>query len=411
MTRTSLLALLGRQGPMSRAALARELDASRATVGLVAKSLIELGLVEELDHGPSTGGRPGQLLALAGSAGRAVGVKVSLDHVAAVDMRLDGEVVRSSVGRFDASVPQSEALAALAKYLYEFVSDGESDIPLLGVGVCVPGVVAQPDIGVAEVPAFGWSDVPLGRYLRGVLGVPVLVENGVKALAFSELLYGQGRKRNTFAVVTIGRGVGFAAVANREVQRGALGIAGEIGHVVAVAGGPSCPCGARGCLESFASDEGLLRAARAAGVLGAGEGTERLAELAESGDAAALRVYQKAATVLGRFLAGPLSALGPELVVVAGEGSSAWAFWDEPFRRALHRFLPVSWGDVAVERSSWLDGNWAQGAAAIVLATVFEQRPVAGRQRRNVLARLRGVTDEAPEDFSAALLAAGRARA
>jgi predicted NBD/HSP70 family sugar kinase len=395
---------------MSRAALARQLDASRATVGLVAKSLIQLGLIEELDYGPSTGGRPGQLVALAGSAGRAVGVKVSLDHVAAVDMRLDGEVVRSSVDGFDAGAPQAEALAALAKYLSAFVSDGEGGVPLLGVGVCVPGVVAQPDIGVAHVRAFGWSAVPLGRYLRGVLGVPVLVENGVRALAFSELLYGHGRDRSTFAVLTIGRGVGFAVVANREVQRGASGAAGEIGHSVVVPGGPPCQCGARGCLESFVSDEGLARAARAAGLLSEGEGAERLFELAQSGEAAAIAVYQRAATALGRFLAGPLAALGPELVVIAGEGSSAWEFWDEPFRRALKRYLPVGWGEVAVVRSSWLDGNWAQGAAAIVLATLFEQRPVAGRQRRTVLARLHGAADEPPEEPSWGLVATGRAR-
>jgi predicted NBD/HSP70 family sugar kinase len=385
---------------MTRADLARELEVSQATVGSVAKELIDLGLVAPLeDYGPSTGGRPGQLLTLVGRAGRAVGVKVSLDHLAAVDMRLDGAVVRSEIEDFDARVAPVEALARLAAYLDGFIAGGEGEVPLLGVGICVPGVVGEPDLGLAEVPAFGWASVPVGRYLRGVLGVPVLVENGVKALAFSELLYGHGRKRKSFAVLTIGRGVGFAAVAGREVQRGAFGAAGEIGHTVVEPGGPPCQCGARGCLESFASDEGLVGAARSAGVLRSGEGTARLAQLAAAGDPAALQVYERAATVLGRFLAGPLTVLDPEVVVIAGEGSSAWHHWDEPFRRALRERLPAGWHEVVVELSSWLDGNWARGAAAIVLATLFDQRAVAGRQRARVLSRLRtGVVEAGPTD-------------
>lgn len=395
ITRTALLAVLGGSGPMSRAELARQLDVSPATVGQVTRALIQHGLLEERDFGPSTGGRPGRLLALSGSAGRAIGVKVSLDRLTVVEMGLDGEVLGSAIDPFDATSP--EALARLALYLSAFMSRskrvGQEGVPLLGVGVCVPGVVGRPDVGVADVASFGWSGVPVGRYLRGALGVPVLVENGVKALAFFELLYGHGRRRSNFAVLTIGRGVGFAVVCNREVQRGAVGAAGEIGHAVVARNGPSCECGGRGCLESFAGNEGLVRAGRNAGVLSEGEGTDRLAELAAGGDRGALSVYRRAATVLGAFIAGPVSAVDPEVVIVAGEGSSVWQHWSEPFRRSLRSHLPVGWREVPVELSSWLDSSWAQGAAALVLATPFsDRRGVAGRQRGQVLARLHKLT-------------------
>jgi len=359
-----------------------------AAVGLVTRAFLAMGLVKEVDCAASTGGRPSQMLALAGDAGRAVGVKVALDHLTAVEMRLDGEVTRWSVDGFDAAAPQTKSLALLAQYLEAFVGKGAGDVPLIGVGACVPGVVEEPDAGVADVPSFGWRGVPLGRYLRGVLGVPVLVENGVKALAFSELLYGIGRRHKNFALLTIGRGVGFAVVANREVQRGSGGAAGEIGHVVVVPGGPPCACGARGCLESFASDDGLRAAGRRAGALRASEATGRLAELAGEGDQRALSVYAEAASVLGSFLAGPLSALEPEVLIVAGEGSASWRYWDRPFREALQGHLPAGWPELPVKASGWQDSSWAQGAAAIVLAAVFDPSSVAGRQRADVLARL-----------------------
>src|ERR1039458_4895761 len=68
---------------------------------------------------------------------------------------------------------------------------------LLGVGVCVPGVVARPDVGDVDADVLGWSGMPLGRDLRRAMGVPVLIENDVKAFAVAQRLYGVGRSRRS----------------------------------------------------------------------------------------------------------------------------------------------------------------------------------------------------------------------
>jgi predicted NBD/HSP70 family sugar kinase len=393
-TRMAVLALVARRGPTSRAVIARDLQLSPATVSTVTKRLIQDGVLDVLDFGPSGGGRPGQLLGLVPTAGHAVGVKVAVDHLTMVDVRLDGDVVGSREEAFD--VMADDALHRLAASLGAFVA--ESSSPLLGIGVGVPGIVGRPDLGVVDAAVLGWVRAPVGRRLRAELDTPILVENDVKALAVAESLYGRGRDRRNFVVITIGRGVGFASISDGVVQRGASGGAGEIGHVTVVGSGPTCACGNRGCLEAFVGEPALLAAGRAAGVLTAGDGIARLAQRADAGDRRARDVFKRAAQRLGRAVATPVAALDPEVIVVAGEGTANWRHWHAPFSDVLMRSLPAAMRGLATEVDSWEDTTWARGAAALVLATPFDPNAVAGRQRPKVLARLHGASDELDEE-------------
>jgi len=387
LTRIAILALLGRGGPMSRADVARELDVSPATVTQVVRWLMKNGMVEELEQAPSTGGRPGQLLGIVGTAGRALGVKVAADHLVIVDVRLDGTVLTSYTSEFDATGRQAaDRLAAILRSHAE----ARTDVPLLGLGVAVPGVVDSPDTGNVEAQVLGWDNVPLGRHLQGALGIPVLVENDVKAVAVAEQLYGRGRSLQDFLVVTIGRGVGLAVVANGSVYRGSRGGAGEFGHFPADPDGPLCACGNKGCLEAIIGLNGLLTSARQAKLLRRGQGISRLEELADRGDERATAIYAHAATMLSRGVAALITVLDPQEVIVMGEGTSAWRHWDESFRAGLVGHIAGPMRHTPIQIEPWDDTRWAQGAAALVLATPFDMDGFAGHQAEHVLARLHG---------------------
>ena len=73
--------------------------------------------------------------------------------------------------------------------------------------------------------------------------------------------------------------------------------------------------------------------------------------------------------------------------MLSGEGVEAWHYWSDAFEKALRGALvPGKRGTpVAVER--WLDDRWAQGAAALVLATPFDAHGVSGEQGRLVRER------------------------
>ncbi|MEU6785267.1 ROK family transcriptional regulator [Nonomuraea angiospora] len=390
LTRTAILALLGTVGPLSRSEIARRLDLSPATVTQLTRELMGHGMLEELDLKPSRGGRPAVRLGLVGSAGRALGVKVTADHLVLVDVRLDGEVLGSWERPFDPSAP--DALDSLAGAISSVVAESSADErtpPLLGVGVGVPGSVDDQAAGTVNAPTLGWRAMAVGDWLRRRLELPVLVENDVNALAAAERLYGRGRTHRDFLVVTIGRGVGAAIVADGRVYRGARGGAGEFGHLPVDPGGPVCGCGARGCLEAYVGAAGLLAAARARNV---SLDLPALGRAAAGGDAGAREVFAEAGAILGRATAGLINVVDPEVVVVLGEGTADWPLWRASFDAALRAQLYPGRRDISVEVESWDDTSWAQGAAALVLATPFDAAGAAGEQGRLVRARLIGAT-------------------
>lgn len=392
VNRSAILAHLGAHGSASRADLARALNVSPALMTALTKDLLAEGLLQELEHSPSQGGRPARMLGLVSSAGRAIGVKVVSDHVAFVEVGIDGTVRRSASEPFDAFA--STFLPDLTALLRHFINGGSNE-PLLGIGVGVPGSVDSQGTGLVDSAQLGWQQVPIGSTLRRELSLPVLVENNVNALAVAERLYGVGRNHENFLVITIGTGVGAGIVVDGVVLRGFAGGAGEIGHIPVAQDGPQCNCGNHGCLEAFIGEAALVNTARERGVIGAGGGIAALRAEADANNAAATSIFSEAGHVLGRALAGVIHTLDPEIVIILGEGTASWNHWSYGFEPALRSALIPSRRSVAVAVETWQDESWAQGAAALVLATPFGSDDHAGDQGRLVRERL--VEQAAPQ--------------
>jgi predicted NBD/HSP70 family sugar kinase len=369
LNRSAILRLIGREGPIARAEIARRLALSPATVTAVTRRLIGAGLVDVVDQAPSRGGRPAILLGLVGGAAHALGVKVAADHLVGVRVNLDAQVVERFEHPFEAADP--DALDRLAQILHSHSAPPERSPVVLGIGLGVPGVVDGGEHSVVHSPMLGWHSLAVGTFLEQRLGVPVLVENDVNTLAVAGRLYGRGRDLDHFLTVTIGRGVGLGIIVDGDVYRGAHGGAGEFGHVTVVEDGPLCECGKHGCLEALVADPALVARAVREGALRDGEGIDRLRELAEANDLRAARIFSDAGGILGQAVAGLVNVLSPQLVLISGEGTQAWAHMATAFRHHLGEAVFPPLRDVAVEIDPWDDGKWALGAAALVLRATF----------------------------------------
>ncbi|MEG3628178.1 ROK family transcriptional regulator [Streptomyces poriticola] len=332
------------EGPLSRAAVASHIGLTRAAVSTLVDELTRAGLLDELGpERPGRVGRPGSALAVSAHGPAGIGAEVGVDHLAACVVDLRGQVraraVRYGGNRGRSPGPVVEQLTGLVRRV---VAEAEREgLWAAGLAVAVPGLVARDARTVVRAPNLDWHDADLGALLP--VGVPLTVDNEANFGALAELWLGDGMPPD-FLHVSAEIGIGAGVVVDGRLLRGTRGFAGELGHVPVFPDGPECACGGRGCLEQYAGEEAVLRAAG----LAAGEGrVDLLAERAEAGDRDARRALHDAGTALGIALTGAVNLLDPQTVVLGGAlaGLAPWLLpplRDELTRRTAGPACPVS---------------------------------------------------------------------
>ena len=391
LNRSAIVRMIVSSGPIARTQIAKTLGLSPATVTVVTRELLDQGIVRVAERAPSKGGRPALLLELVGGAASAFGVKVAPDHLVGVRVDLEAQLVERYEEKFDASA--ANAVDVLISVLDGWVRQRPGDPPLLGVGLGVAGVF-DAGTGTLDSPLLGWRDLKLAQVVQDALGLPVFVDNDVNTLAVAERLYGRGHDIENFITVTIGRGVGLGIVVGGDIYRGFGGGAGEFGHTFAVEDGVICTCGKRGCLETVVADPALIAEAGRLGLLDERQGIGRLRELAHEGQLQARQIYHDAGTRLGRAVANLVNVLGPELVLVSGEGTEAWSYLADAFTAAYEANVFPPLGHIPVEVDPWDDAKWAVGAATLVLRSTFGA-PLDDDKRDSVRARLEAIAPAA----------------
>lgn len=299
--------------PLSRAQIAQTTGITRATASALAEELLLGGLLVE-DALPRTArsGRPAFGLQLAPHGPGGLGIEINVDYLATAVVDLTGRVVHHEVRAGDQREESPEAvLRAAARAGAEAVR--ASGVEIAGVAVAVPGLVD--DGRVLLAPNLGWHEVDALRVLRRHrrLGtVPVMVGNEASYAALGEV----SASSQTFVHVSGEIGIGAGIVVEGELYGGRNGWAGELGHVLVDPAGPPCHCGASGCLEVYAGQEALLRAA--GGPTRPGGPIDALVAGAAREDARALTALHVAGSALGRALSSALNLLDLDEVVLGG---------------------------------------------------------------------------------------------
>ncbi|MFF4040000.1 ROK family protein [Streptomyces sp. NPDC001816] len=367
-------------GPLTRLEAGRRAGLSPAAVTKAVRPLLEAGyLVEGADEEARPAlGRPAGLVRVNGERALFIGVKVTGDELIAV---LTDLCCRIRLARRVALPGRAtrKVLASIADLVQELLGHAaESGAPVRGLGIAVSGDVDRAEGVVRYSPFLAWRDVPLAELAGMTSGLPVTVDNDVRALTVAEQWFGAGAGLSDFAVVTVGAGIGCGLVVHGQVVAGAHGVAGEIGHIVIDPAGAPCHCGNRGCVEAIAGDAAVVARIREVTGRQVTDSAEAVA-LAHQGFPGAREVYARAGEAIGRGIATVANLLGPERVIISGEGLAAYDLFAEQIREA---FTAAAFGSAAqcdVQTRPLPFEEWARGAAAAAIQSFITSTPSSGK--------------------------------
>jgi predicted NBD/HSP70 family sugar kinase len=269
---------------------------------------------------------PGYAIGVRVHHGRLIGLLLDFDGIT-VDLGPESTTVPSLARRdlhADLEGADVEAVVAGIAAVTGDLLEARRDLAgrVLGLGVSIGGHV-DGEVGVVRFsPDLRWSgEVPLAELLKASTGFDVVVvENDVNVLVDAEQWSGTAGPYQRFAVVKVGTGIGCGLSLHRGLERGATGAAGELGHVPFERNGRRCVCGNRGCLQTVASADAIVRAIRERGEHAVAT-IDVAADLARSGDQLARRSFERAGRALGIGLAILLNLVNLEAVILCGDAA------------------------------------------------------------------------------------------
>ena len=249
---------------------------------------------------------------------------------------------------------------------------------LIGAGIGAPnGNIYTGEIVFA--PNMPWKGIiPMAKLVGEALGVKAILTNDANAAGIGEMMYGAAKGMKDFILVTLGTGLGSGFVANGQMIYGHDGLAGELGHVIAVRDGRKCNCGRLGCLERYASATGIVITAeewlaqrddRSILRLHPGKLTAKaIQDAARKGDTLALELYEYTGKILGQTLADMVAVTSPQAIIFFGGLANAGDMLLKPIKKYLEdNLLNIYKDKVQVLQSALPDADAAiLGASALV---------------------------------------------
>ena len=167
----------------------------------------------------------------------------------------------------------------------------------------------------------GWDDFDVPGFVNHHLTATVLVDNDVNIMALGEQKFAWPDMENII-FLKASTGIGSGIISSGVLQRGAEGIAGDIGHVQIARGqNVPCRCGNSGCLEAMAAGPALAQRLALAGVEYNGKSIAVLSDVVaatKAGELAAIQAVRQAGRDIGEVLTTCVSVLNPSIISIGG---------------------------------------------------------------------------------------------
>lgn len=369
---------------VSRTDLVRLTSLSYPTVSAIVKYLMDEGMVSEAQVGDSGGGRKPMLVRFVPDARYIIGVNVGGSSVQAALADLDGSFV-GEIATSDLVAGETNISQKIVSLVWELQKrDQFSWDRVVGIGLSLRG-----SFDIQNRYYYYPGDpkpIRLMDDLEAQFPVPIVMAHNSAAAMLAEYVHGLARGSRNAAFINVDTGVSAGLLIEGQVCYGALGNAGEFGHVMVESDGEPCPeCGRTGCLEGIVSISGLIAMARRSGLSlpetgSTSQNLQALARLAHDGNREAITCFDRAAVALANGIADLVNMLNPELVILGGR--VVWAYEplvDKVTKMVKERCWPYSRQKLAITQTTLDKHSFLRGAVTLVLEQVFLPREVSVR--------------------------------
>jgi predicted NBD/HSP70 family sugar kinase len=318
-----LLQILKDGRPRTRSELAASTGFSRSTITSRVDDLLATGFIAPVGDAASTGGRPPSRIAFNPNARVVAGADLGATHASVAILDLAGGILARASERIEIAAGPGTVLDWLTDTIGTLMRALERQIgDLIAIGIGLPGPVEHSSGRPSQPPIMpGWDDFDVPRYVQRTFDVAVLVDNDVNIMALGERSVSWSETDNLL-FLKISTGIGSGIVSSGQLQRGADGSAGDVGHIaIPRAAGVACRCGNFGCLEAIAGRPAIAAALRSEGI--EFDRDEDVISLVRQGNTNASRIVRQAGRDIGEVLNVCVSVLNPSVIVIGGSMAEA----------------------------------------------------------------------------------------
>jgi len=363
---SELFQLLRDGQPRTRAELSTLTGLARSTIGLRVDELMSLGLISPVGDAASTGGRPSSQFALNPGSRLVLAADLGASHATLAVTDLAGIRLAEHRGPIDIGEGPEPVLTWMVRAGRELLSSIDREQrDLIAIGIGLPGPVQFSSGRPINPPIMpGWDRFDVPGWVQQHLEVPVLVDNDVNIMALGEQSTAWPHAEHLI-FVKVATGIGAGIISGGLLQRGAEGMAGDIGHVqISRAAGIPCHCGNSGCLEAIASGPAIAASLRGTGL--EVESSRDVLDLINRGNIEAIQAVRQAGRDIGEVLTACVSLVNPSVISFGGSMARAGEHLIAGVREVVYtRSMPLATKHLSIVQSS------AGADAAIVGASML----------------------------------------
>ncbi|MFH0920539.1 MAG: ROK family transcriptional regulator, partial [Fibrobacterota bacterium] len=382
-TRTQVIEAFILEKSITAPDLVTKTGLSRPTVDSILNEFIASGFIKKSGTGESRGGRRPVIFTINGTGRFSIGVAVAIPKIAGVIVDLNGDIHAEetlSLPIWTQADIFLDETAGLIRRLVDKLPQGQ---PFDGIGLAIPGLV-DPEKGISIFFSrlSNFFNNPVSALLEKEIGRKVVLSRYLGSAAYSQILPFGEKYNKPLVYIELGEGIEMALFTEGRSYRGNIQNEGGLGHMVIEYNGRTCLCGAKGCLEAYASNRVLIDEAKLRVRNGEPSrvptdrdmGDAEFYGLVRQNDPVALSVAETGMDYLAQGVANVVNLLNPARVIISGAITHAGTVFMERVKdRILYYALNVLGKELDIR---FIPFDIKEGARGVGLLRLYQEQNV-----------------------------------